>query len=199
MRKIGFVLLFLFVAFIGFGQVQSFGESDIWTFDPDDITVEDDIISLYFHIDMEETSWTGFNPKKSGLKEVGFMYQFSTDDPSLAFFMWAYMSDYELDVNNFIMIYDGSGDAWQFGGKRSAGDYSFTEYNYGDDAYFAATCIYPDPSWVDWFVDNPGGYYSFGIHEYSYGQNLMFQVPPELFDIIKEYWNHYHGKTINHS
>jgi len=200
-----FIMVFMFVAIFSwaqwsgndtnnidisnFGGARNIGKGDVWYFDPADIVEDGEYVEVYFTLDFNASRWIGFIPKDEGLLEVGMMFEFNKHDLSEAYFMFAYKSEYDLQLDNYIIVITMNGDKYMMGGQSN--DETGKEYHESDDEWFCATGIYLSNEWAEWFVDNTGGSYTFSIIEYNYGDNLWFKIPEEFFNILHQVYTIY--------
>jgi hypothetical protein len=187
MKKGMFLALMILIASSLFSQsIEYFGTDDVWSFNnADGVEIYDDSIVMYFSLDMYKTNWQGYNPKKEGLLGVKIAITIPRNDKGVANFIFAYNSLYDIQISNWVLIYNQANNAYLFGGQATNGDRVHIE-TLNDGTYITATDINLTTDWVNWFIDNPGGFYRIAIIEYSYGDNLIFTLPESLFRKINE-------------
>jgi len=192
MKKNILFLLFIITTSTVFAQrngIEYFGDKDIWRLEADGVEVTQDWIDIYFSLDMEKTEWTGFDPLAEGLIDVGFMLKFNRHDKNESIFLFAYNSEFELSLDNWVLLYNEADNAYLFGGQTTKGDTNYSERD--DDSYYIATEIFMNEEWTRWFTNNSGGYYKLAVMEYTYGDHLIFILPEKIFQRISEIYNEY--------
>jgi hypothetical protein len=201
MKKIILTILFVIMASNVFAQwngssntsnvnIEYFGNNDVWFLDKNsDIEDLEDTLTIYIGLDMDRTNWVGFNPIKEGLLNVSFMLEFDKNS-NTATFIFAYNSSYELNIANWVIIYNEINNAYLLGGQASAGDTTHKD-KLNDGTYIIAAEINLNKDWTQWFAHNQGGDYKIAIMEYTYGDHLIFRLPEELFQKISEIYDEY--------
>jgi len=196
MKKIiATVVLIATIVSSGFSQIEYFGKNDVWSLNADGIEVYDKTVDIYFNLDMNRTRWSGFDPYEEGLIAIGMMIELNTETGT-GKIIFAYNSEYELSLGNWMLVYNEANNAFLMGGQVTNGDTVHFE-RISNGTYVIATEVYLDEDWSKWFYNNAGGYYKIAIMEYNYGDNLIFKIPEELFMKINEIYNSVNGNTYN--
>ncbi len=186
MKKILLIAILMVLATSIFAEVKTFGTNDIWIYDSNSTTYEEEILTMFFKLDFINSKWGDWDPNEEGLLSAGFVVSFNMNDPTYMALTWMYGSRNDLSLPNYILVYDKNEDIWIMGGRGTRGDVSSGQWvSNGTSMEFIDLQL--DQSWLEWFT-NPTGTYRFEILEFTYGYSLWFAIPGKLFlEIENEY------------
>ena len=197
MKKGIIFLLLVLLPFLAFAEgTEYFGElgGDIWIIQEDGVEVLDDYVDVFVFLDIQKSEWNNFDPYESGLYGVGLMFRFYRTGNIPGEFAITYNSKYDLRLDNWVFIYNSYNKAFLLGGDGYIGDAAYFERQ-PDGTYMIASRIALDEGWVKWWTNPPDGTYKLAVFEFNYGDNLKFDLPPELFLKLQEVYNTYIGEN----
>jgi hypothetical protein len=167
------------------------GVDDVWTFNPDRNVVVDEegFLWISFILDFDKTNWNNFDPDYEGLLGTGIVFRFDTNDPDYMGVGFSYLSEYPLRLGGWFFLMNEEGDLTLVGGQPSREDTSYTDRT-GPNNYLAAIEINVTDDVRDFFLANEEEYW-IAVMEFEYGDHLTFNLPIEMFELIREIRDEY--------